>query len=238
MSGFRFESVTKTFGNEEIFRELSLQGAPASFLCVVGKSGVGKSTFLRLLGGFDQAEKGTITIGGEQVTRPQKKCPMVFQSYEQLFPWLPVWENIAFPLRVIGVDKSERRNRAMEALQAVGLEQDAKKYPHQLSGGMKQRVALARAWIAEPQLLLMDEPFGGLDMMTREVLQDLLISLWREKQWTVVFITHDLREAARLSTDLLILRENGSWEMKKNELSQPRDPYSAELNRWIREIEL
>lgn len=238
MSGFRFESVTKTFGSEEIFRDLSLQGDPASFLCVVGKSGVGKSTFLRLLGGFDQAENGLITIGGERVTRPQKERPMVFQNYEQLFPWLPVWENIAFPLRVLGIDKSERRNRAMEALHAVGLEQDAKKYPHQLSGGMKQRVALARAWIAEPQLLLMDEPFGGLDMMTRETLQDLLISLWKGKQWTVVFITHDLREAARLSTDLLILRESGSWEWKKNELSRPRDPYSAELNRWIREIEL
>ncbi len=238
MSGFRFESVTKTFGNEVIFRDLFLQGDPGSFLCVVGKSGVGKSTFLRLLGGFDQVESGRITVGGEPVTRPQKERPMVFQSYEQLFPWLPVWENTAFPLRVVGIDKSERRIKAMEALHAVGLEQDAEKYPHQLSGGMKQRVALARAWIAEPQLLLMDEPFGGLDMMTRETLQDLLLSLWREKKWTVVFITHDLREAARLSTDLLILQENGNWTLKMNELSRPRDPYSTELNRWIQDIQL
>jgi NitT/TauT family transport system ATP-binding protein len=163
---------------------------------------------------------------------------MVFQSYEQLFPWLPVWENVAFPLRVIGVGKAERRKRALEALHAVGLDQDAEKYPHQLSGGMKQRVALARAWTSEPQLLLMDEPFGGLDMMTRESLQDLLLALWRKKQWTVVFITHDLREAARLSTDLLILRENGKHEWKKNELSRPRNPYSAELNQWIQGIVL
>jgi len=238
MSGFRFESVTKTFGDQMIFQDFSIQGNPGSFLCVVGKSGVGKSTFLRLLGGFDLAESGKITIGGEVVTRPQKKRPMVFQSYEQLFPWLPVWENIAFPLRVLGIGKSERRKQAMEALDAVGLVQDAEKYPHQLSGGMKQRVALARAWTSEPQLLLMDEPFGGLDMMTREILQDLLISLWRKKQWTVVFITHDLREAARLSTDLLILRENGKCEWKRNELSWPRDPYSAELNHWIQGITL
>lgn len=238
MSGFRFDSVTKTFGNEVIFKDLSFQGEPGSFLCVVGKSGVGKSTFLRLLGGFDQVESGTITIGGELVGRPQKKRPMVFQSYEQLFPWLPVWENIAFPLRVRGVDKAQRRVKALEALHAVGLETDAEKYPHQLSGGMKQRVALARAWMAEPQLLLMDEPFGGLDMMTREILQDLLISLWRKKRWTVVFITHDLREAARLSTDLLIFQENGNWILKKNELSRPRDPYSAELNRWVQGIQL
>ena len=238
MSGFRFDSVTKTFGDEMIFRDLSIQGDSGSFLCVVGKSGVGKSTFLRLLGGFDQAESGRITIGGEDVIRPQKERPMVFQSYEQLFPWLPIWENVAFPLRVGGIGKVERRTRAMEALHAVGLDQDVEKYPHQLSGGMKQRVALARAWTSEPQLLLMDEPFGGLDMMTREILQDLLISLWKEKQWTVVFITHDLREAARLSTDLLILQENGICSWKKNELSWPRDPYSMELNRWIQEIVL
>lgn len=237
MSGYRFEAVSKSFEAEKILDHMTLAGKSESFMCVVGKSGVGKSTFLRMLGGFEQADEGEIYVDGDLVTQPQKTRPMVFQSYEQLFPWLPIWENVAFPLRVNGLRKETRKERALEALEAVGLREAANKFPHQLSGGMKQRAALARAWIAEPKLLLMDEPFGGLDMMTREVLQRLLVRLWKERQWTIVFITHDLREAAMLSTDLLVLRKGGDWEWKKNNLSWPRDSYSSEFNEWIRQIQ-
>lgn len=238
MNAYEFDSVSKCFEGEMVLNELNVKGRSESFLCVVGKSGVGKSTFLRMLGGFELPDHGGIFIAGEGVNKPQKKCPMVFQSYEQLFPWLPIWENVAFPLRVNGENRASRKAKALEALEAVGLKEDAKKFPHQLSGGMKQRAALARAWIAEPKLLLMDEPFGGLDMLTREALQSLLIALWKEKKWTVVFITHDLREAARLSTDLLILKEEGEWEWMENQLLWPRDPYSRDLNDWICKIQL
>jgi len=238
MSGYRFEAVSKCFEGETIFKNFHLSGQSESFLCVVGKSGVGKSTFLRMLGGFEPVDSGTIHIEENLVQKPQKICPMVFQSYEQLFPWLPIWENVAFPLRVNGEKKEIRKAKAMQALQAVGLKDHANKFPHQLSGGMKQRAALARAWIAEPKILLMDEPFGGLDMMTRESLQGLLVDLWKERKWTVVFITHDLREAARLSTKLLIVKEEGEWALLENHLPWPRDPYSKELNDWVRQIQL
>jgi NitT/TauT family transport system ATP-binding protein len=238
MSGYRFEGVTKAFGNDLILDRLTLQGKTGSFLCVVGKSGVGKSTLLRLLGGFDQADSGRIFVDGAPVEGPKKDRAMVFQSYEQLFPWLPVWENVAFPLRVEGLDRHLRKAKALEALDAVGLAGHEGKFPHQLSGGMKQRAALARAWIAEPKLLLMDEPFGGLDMMTRETLQALLLDLWRKKSWTIVFITHDLREAALLSTDLLILKEGGGWDWLTNPLPYPRDAYSPAFNGWISRIQL
>jgi len=238
MSEYRFEAVSKQFEGETVLKNLTIAGQSESFLCVVGKSGVGKSTFLRMLGGFEPVESGQIQIAGNPVQRPQKTCPMVFQSYEQLFPWLPIWENVAFPLRVKGERKDVRKIKAIQALEAVGLREDANKFPHQLSGGMKQRAALARAWIAEPKLLLMDEPFGGLDMMTRESLQSLLVDLWKARKWTVVFITHDLREAARLSTHLLILKEAGEWAWLENRLPWPRDPYSQEFNDWVRKIQL
>lgn len=238
MSGYRFEGVSKQFDGEVIFENLDFSGQAESFLCVVGKSGVGKSTFLRLLGGFEPVDCGKILIEESPVHKPQKISPMVFQSYEQLFPWLPIWENVAFPLRVKGEKRGIRKAKAMQALQAVGLKDHANKFPHQLSGGMKQRAALARAWIAEPKILLMDEPFGGLDMMTREGLQGLLVDLWKERKWTVVFITHDLREAARLSTKLLIVKEEGEWAFMENHLPWPRDPYSKELNDWVRQIQL
>ena len=187
----------------EALRTTSLNIEEGDFVAIVGPSGCGKSTLLNMLGGFDKPSAGTVRVNGERVVRPDIGRGMVFQDYA-LFPWLSVLDNVAFGLRKTH-SKRQARALAMEWLKLVGLGDFAAKSPRQLSGGMKQRVAIARTFATDPEVILMDEPFGALDALTRRFLQQQLRKIWSEHRKTVVFITHSVQEAVYLATRVVIL---------------------------------
>jgi NitT/TauT family transport system ATP-binding protein len=175
-----------------------------TFTSIVGPSGCGKSTLLRLLAGLEQPTAGEVLIEGQTHERSQISVGYVSQD-DTLLPWLTVFANTALPLRFRRVGKDERRSRTMEALQMVGLDGFAGYYPHQLSGGMQKRCIIARALIYEPPILLLDEPFGPLDALTRLGLQQELLSIWERTHQTAVFVTHDIVEAVALSDRVLVM---------------------------------
>src|SRR3989304_9632412 len=174
------------------------------FLCIVGPSGCGKSTVLNLMAGLDRPTSGTIWADGHPMEVPHKGHILIFQELG-LFPWLSVRENVEFGLRMQGVGEKERRERARDYLRLVHLSRFEDSYIHQLSGGMKQRVALARALALEPEVLLMDEPFAALDAQTRDLLHEELERIWAETHKTIVFVTHNVREAVRLGGRVILL---------------------------------
>ncbi|TCL69396.1 NitT/TauT family transport system ATP-binding protein [Hydrogenispora ethanolica] len=198
------------------------------FVCLLGSSGSGKSTLLRMIAGFETPDSGEIVLDGQPVTGPTAKRIMVFQDFNQLFPWKTVLENVVFPLKMKRIGASDRERRAMAAvyLAMVKLEGCEQCYPHQLSGGMKQKAAIARALALQPELLLMDEPFGSLDAQTREVLQQTLVKVWQDTGVTIVFVTHDIQEAVILADRIVILSKNNHRirEIVQNTLNRPRDP--------------
>ncbi|HZS81966.1 MAG TPA: ABC transporter ATP-binding protein [Stellaceae bacterium] len=193
------------------------------FAVIVGPSGCGKSSLLRLVAGLIEPTTGIIRLDGKAVTRPGKDRGMVFQSYT-LFPWLTVQENVEFGLRVGGVPAEERRKTARHFITEVGLEGFERSYPRQLSGGMMQRVALARALANDPEILLMDEPFGALDSQTRSLMQELLLKIWEHAQKTVLFITHDIDEAIFLGDRVHVMtaRPGRIKEMVEIDIPRPR----------------
>nr|WP_221375690.1 ABC transporter ATP-binding protein [Actinoplanes polyasparticus] len=193
----RLENVSKSYGDLLALDRVSLTVAPGEFVCLLGASGCGKSTLLSLVAGLDGITGGTLDTGGRKVS-------LMFQE-AALFPWLSVRGNVELPLRLQGVSRSERRQRAEDLLGIVRLTGFADKRPHELSGGMRQRVALARALAQDADILLMDEPFGALDAMTRDILHDELERIWREQQLTVLFVTHNVREAVRLGDRVILL---------------------------------
>lgn len=213
-----FKNVTKSYaaGTSKSFTAVrdvtfSVEDIPAigEFIGVLGPSGCGKSTILRLIAGLEPqfpATSGEITVHGRQVTGPGPDRGFVFQDYAN-FPHRTVLQNVAFGLECRQVAEKERRELALEWIGKVGLDpkNDAAKYPHQLSGGMNQRVAIARTLVMRPRIILMDEPFGALDPTTRQRMQDLLVSLWRELEATVFLVTHDIPEAVYLGDRLMIL---------------------------------
>jgi len=194
-------------GTRRIVDGLNVKIEPGQFVCVLGESGVGKTTFLRVLGGLIPPANGSILeLGGKPIVGPPESTVMVFQNYAaSLLPWRTAQSNVELALESTISDRATRRERALAALKLVGLADRHAAYPSQLSGGMQQRVQLARALVTEPRLLLMDEPFGALDAMTREGLQDELLRIHRASKATVVFITHDVDEAAYLADRLLVL---------------------------------
>ncbi|MEL6604911.1 MAG: ABC transporter ATP-binding protein [Cyanobacteria bacterium J06614_10] len=174
------------------------------FVCVVGASGSGKSTLLRLIAGLDMPTAGRIAVDGDPVTGPGADRGMVFQDYT-LYPWMKVQKNVEFGLKLQGVDPKDRREQASYYLEMVGLTGFAQSLPKQLSGGMKQRVAIARALASRPKILLMDEPFGALDVQTKESMQQFMLDLWERTGTSILMITHDVREAVFLAQRIYVM---------------------------------
>jgi ABC-type nitrate/sulfonate/bicarbonate transport system ATPase subunit len=187
-----------------VLEDINLQLYPREFVCLVGASGCGKSTLLNIIAGLVQPTSGKVLVDGDVVGGPGSDRGMVFQHYT-LYPWLTVSQNIAFGLQLRKMPRAEQRERIQYYLRVVGLTQFANAYPKQLSGGMKQRVAIARALANEPEVLLMDEPFGALDAQTKEQMQQFLLELWEQTHTTVLMITHDVEEAIFLSQRVYVM---------------------------------
>jgi NitT/TauT family transport system ATP-binding protein len=220
--------------------EIDLEIDKGEFITLLGPSGCGKSTLLKILAGLLPATEGEVAIDGERVTAPGPERAVVFQDYA-LFPWMTVESNVEFGLEARGVSADQRRQVSQSLLRVVGLGEFAKKYPHHLSGGMKQRVSIARALAVDPQILLMDEPFGALDAQTRSLLQEELLRIWRLYRKTVVFVTHSIEEAIFLSDRIVVMtaRPGRIKTVIEVEEERPRDmtsPPIAEMQRRVRAI--
>ena len=192
------------YGGKPALEEINLTLASGELLVVLGPSGCGKTTLLNLIAGFVPYQRGTIQLEGKKVEGPGAERGVVFQN-EGLLPWRNVQENVAFGLQLAGVNREQRLETARQMLKKVGLEGAEKRFIWQLSGGQRQRVGIARALAANPQLLLLDEPFGALDAFTREQMQTLLLKLWHETGKQVLLITHDIEEAVFMATELVLL---------------------------------
>jgi len=202
-----FDRVAIHLGGREILSPTSFEVARGEFVCIVGPSGCGKTTLLRAASGLVAPQGGTVRRNGEAVTRPSREVAFVFQDYGRaLLPWRTVQGNVGLALEAAGVPKAERAPRVGAVLDKVGLSAHAQKFPAQLSGGMQQRAQIARCLAQTPQLLLMDEPFGALDALTRHGLQDEVARLVREQGLTVLFVTHDLEEAIYLGDRVIALQ--------------------------------
>src|SRR5947207_5769752 len=184
------------------------------FFCLLGPSGCGKTTVLKMLAGFEPPMAGRILMEGRPVMGASRDRGVVFQGDGSLYGWLSAVENVEFGLRMRGVGKTERRERAMRYLELVGLEGQQQKYPAELSGGMKQRIQIARALVNEPKMLLMDEPFAALDAQTRALMQGELASIWQAARTTVLFITHDIDEAVTLGSRIGVMRAGPRSQVK------------------------
>lgn len=201
----RVEKIFNTRNGEMIaLNGVSLDIMENEFVCVVGPSGCGKSTLLNIIAGLSEPTRGAVRVDGKEVNGPGPERGVVFQQYA-LFPWLTVLKNVEFGLKLKGMNAAEAEAEAMKYLKMVDLEQFAQSYPKELSGGMKQRVAIARAYAVNPQVLLMDEPFGALDAQTRTQLQTELLNTWEKEMKTCFFITHDVDEAIILAQRVVIM---------------------------------
>ncbi len=209
LSKLRIEDVTVRFAGRRgqpvtALEHISLAIADRELSCIVGPSGCGKSTLLRLVAGLERPTAGAITLDGRPITGPSAERGMVFQSYT-LFPWLTVRRNVEFGPDLRGVPAAVRRRSALAFIRQVGLDGFEDAYPNQLSGGMRQRAALARALANDPEILLMDEPFGALDSQTRALMQEMLLDIWEQSHKTVLFITHDIDEALFLGDVVYVM---------------------------------
>jgi NitT/TauT family transport system ATP-binding protein/sulfonate transport system ATP-binding protein len=215
----------------EALRHVNVVIDKGEFVCLIGASGCGKSTLLRIIAGFETPSSGEVCVYDHPIREPGSDRGMVFQDYA-LFPWMTVRENIAFGPRQKGLPKQRVREIADEYLNMVGLAKFADRFPHQLSGGMKQRVAIARVLANEANILLMDEPFGALDALTREQLQDELLQIWARTQVTVIFVTHSVEEATLLA-DRVIVMTAGPGRIESDNrilLARPRDVSAPDFN--------
>jgi NitT/TauT family transport system ATP-binding protein len=216
---------------------IDLAVAAGEFVCIVGPSGCGKSTLLQLLAGLEPVTTGIIRLDGREVRGAGADRGMVFQSHA-LFPWRTVLENIEFGLEVKGLGRAERRAVATRYAELVGLHGFEQAYPSELSGGMKQRVGIARALANEPEVLLMDEPFGSLDAQTREVMQQELLEIWRKTARTIVFVTHSVPEAVFLADRIAVMtaRPGRIKAVIDVKLPHPRDVTAADFGQLMRPV--
>ncbi len=232
-----FAAVRKVFGSVpgqktgevEAIREVSGTIHEGEFLVLIGPSGCGKSTLLEIVAGLQKPSGGSVTFHGEEIRSPHRSMSVVFQE-ESLFPWRTVLGNTEFGLEARRVPKRERRERAMDVIRLVGLAGFEDKYPRQLSGGMRQRVAIARALALDPDVLLMDEPFGALDQQTRYYLGGELLRIWEESKKTVLFVTHDINEAVLLGDRVWVMSHRPSTIKLEAIIDIPRPRSLATLS--------
>lgn len=241
------EAIDKTYqshdGELRALTDISLEVSSGEFVSLVGPSGCGKTTLLRVLGGLLKAENGIVRIDGQVLTQPRQEVGFVFQN-PTLMPWRTVLKNVTLPLEVRGANGDAQKKRALQLLDLVGLLGFENSYPHELSGGMQQRVAIARALVYEPSILLMDEPFGSLDAITRNQMNLELLRIWRATRKTIVMVTHAIQEAVFLADRVLVMsaRPGHIREAVAVDLPRPRHTdlfYSEEfaaLHHRVREM--
>ncbi|MGV6848937.1 MAG: ABC transporter ATP-binding protein [Marinibacterium sp.] len=223
----RIAGLSVVFGTKEArttaLAPTDLTLEPGTFTALIGPSGCGKSTLLNVVAGFTAPTDGAVQVDGRQVSAPHPSVGVIFQNFA-LFPWFTARGNVEFALKRFGLKKHDRRERALEALAEVGLADHAEKFPGQLSGGMKQRVAIARTLAADPDVLLMDEPFGALDAQTRLRMHELLTGIWMKRRKTVLFVTHDVDEALRLADVIYVMSTSPGRIIEKVpvDLQRPR----------------
>lgn len=237
----RLDGVSFSYsqGSEEVLRNVTLQSRDGEFFCLLGPSGCGKSTVLRLIAGFDAPTAGCVTVNDVAVTGAGVDRGVVFQGDDSLFNWLTARDNVSFSARMRGASKAECDTLAQRYLDLVGLRGHEHKYPGQLSGGMKQRIQIARVLANNPNILLMDEPFGALDAQTRSELQIELARIWGEMRKTIIFITHDIGEAVLLGDRVGVMRAgpaSGIREVIGIDLPRPRLRSTVEFGRLYEEI--
>jgi len=215
--------VYQTSGEDVLaVSDVSFEVKPGRFVVLVGPSGCGKSSLLMMMAGLRQPTSGTILVSGAAIDKPDPdRVGVVFQE-PSLFPWLTAEENVEFPLTLRGVAKKDRRAKAQEALQLVGLEGFGQRHPHELSGGMKQRVSIARGLVQDPPVLLMDEPFAALDEQTRMTMGDELLRIWSATGKTIVFVTHSLTEAVYLADEVIVMSPRPGRIVDRLEVALPR----------------
>lgn len=241
-TGARVEvrNLTKKFGDLLVLDDISFQVEKGEFLCIVGPTGCGKTTFLNSLTRLYDLTAGEILLNGQPVDPKKHNISYIFQEYSAM-PWLSVEDNIRLGLDIKGVSREDARNNVEEMLEIVGLTKFRKQYPHQLSASMLQRVSIARAFATKPELLLMDEPYGQLDIELRFKLEDELIRLWERLGATVIFITHNIEEAVYLGQNIMVLT-NKPTKVKTvipDEMPHPRDvtaPEFVELRNHVTEM--
>ena len=221
---FSYPVTDKKKGNYEVIRDLSFEVRDEEFVCVIGPSGCGKSTLLKMFAGFEKPTGGEILYNGKPVTGIGYERAMVFQE-DAVFPWLKVRDNVEYGLKVRKVDPKTRKERVDHFIDVVGLKGFEKSWPKELSGGMKKRVDLARVLANDPETILMDEPFGALDAMTKEMMQEELIRIWEGSKKTIVFVTHDIEEALFLADRIVVvqhIKNGGEAEIIDVPFPRPR----------------
>jgi len=230
------QNVQKSFTNrgktEQVLKDIDLHIKEGEFVSLLGPSGCGKSTLLSIVAGLTNPSEGSVLIDNQRITKPGKDRGMVFQQ-AALFPWLSVEENVMFPLKK-EMKKKEAREIAHKYLKLVQLSPYAKHSPHELSGGMQQRVAIARALAMNPRVLLMDEPFGALDEQTRMRLHDELESIWLETKKTILFVTHSIQEAVKLSDRIIVMGTHPGTVLKdiQVKIERPREKHIQEIAQY------
>lgn len=249
-SYLELKNIDKSFetekGRKTALKDINLKIKENEFLTILGPSGCGKSTLLKLTAGFIKPDNGQILKNGSLIKGADLDRIMLFQDFEQLFPWQKVIDNVIFAVKAaakknkLQLTEAEIKEKALKYLTEVKLENYQNYYPHQLSGGMKQRVALARTLAAEGKIMLMDEPFGSVDSQSRQELQQLLAQLWQEENRTIIFVTHDIREAVFLSERIVLMKnEPGEIiEIVENILPYPRQYSSRKFNQLFQQLQL
>lgn len=229
-------------GKEEqlVLKDVNLEIKEGEFHIFLGASGCGKTTLLNIIAGFLDTTDGTVLLDGKIIKGPSAKRGVVFQNADSaIFPWLSVIKNVEYGLRMQGVPKAERRKIALESLELVGLKEHANKYPYELSGGMKQRVQIARSIAANPEVLIMDEPFGALDAQTRRTLQNELIDIWKKTKKTILFVTHDIAEAVYLGQQISIFSVAPNANIVEKipvNFDYPRDIDQAQIGEFTKDV--
>ena len=248
-SYLELKNVNKSFETEKekkiALKDINLEIKENEFLTILGPSGCGKSTLLKIIAGFSKTDRGQFLKEGEELIEAGLDRIMLFQDFEQLFSWQKVIDNVEFAVKAAAKNNKEKlssaeiKEKALKYLEEVKLLDYQNYYPHQLSGGMKQRIALARTLAAEGEIMLMDEPFGSVDSQTRQELQQLLVQLWQEEEKTIIFVTHDIREAVFLS-ERIVLMKNEPGELIniiENKLSYPRIRSSRDFNQLFEKLQ-